>query len=301
MQRCFKQGVVEVGIDEVARGCLAGRIYAGAVQWTYPPDNTGIVSTLIKDSKKLSPKQREKAYDFIVENKIPFGIGWAEPAEIDKINILNANLLAFHRALKSLYDNFKVCPDYLIIDGEHFDIYNREDTKEPVEYTTIVGGDHKFYSIAGASIMAKVSHDRYIDELCVRWPHLILYGFRHNMTYGTATHINAIHKFGITCLHRKTFGICKDQVHRHIFSFGEPITHKPILIISKLPTKSKTNSTKTKKTPAKKKRSKETTEIIHLVETLTLTPEQCAQLIEFMKTLQGTQGLPLSIRNDTTQ
>ena len=150
----FYNNNVEVGLDEAGRGPLIGNVYAAAVKWSdnlIPPNN------LIKDSKKLSIKKRIEAYTWIINNVEDYGIGYATNEEIDNINILEATKLAMDRAINQL----KTKPSNLIIDGlgweKKFKDYN---------VVSIVKGDSKFYSIAAASILAKVSHDQHIEQLC---------------------------------------------------------------------------------------------------------------------------------------
>jgi ribonuclease HII len=195
-----ESGLLEVGVDEAGRGCMLGRVYAGAVFW--PP---GLVSDLIADSKKLSRKKREEAYEFIITNALGYGIGYAEATEIDKDNILRCSI----RAMKRAIDQTNLLPDSILVDGTQFTFY-QDYTEEPVSHSCIIEGDSKFYSIAAASILAKVSHDRYIDKLCEEYPELEKYHIQSNMGYGSANHIQAIKDYGISRFHRKSFGICKD-------------------------------------------------------------------------------------------
>jgi ribonuclease HII len=192
--------MVEAGIDEAGRGCFISRVYAGAVFW-----DPQIKSELIRDSKKLTHRRRLIAYDFIKENCLSYGFGWAEAPEIDQINILNATINAMHRALDACY----VTPQHIVIDGTQFKTYvDRND--QAVNYTLVTQGDDKYYSIAAASIVAKVEHDLFIEKLCDQYPVLDLYDIRSNKGYGSKSHIDAIKEHGITEFHRKTFGICKD-------------------------------------------------------------------------------------------
>lgn len=200
LKHFFKKGILEVGVDEVARGCLAGRVYAAAVIWN--PDfekNTGIKIPDIKDSKKIKPELREEYADFIKYYAIDYGIGWVDEKEIDEINIRNASFKAMKKAL----DNLKIIPECILIDGNSFNGYN------DIKYECIVKGDNKILSIAMASILAKTSRDKYIIDLVNENPSLKKYGWIENASYGTEQHINAIKKYGITEYHRKTFGICK--------------------------------------------------------------------------------------------
>jgi ribonuclease HII len=209
MNNNLNENIIEAGLDEVARGCLFGRVYAAVVIWNenikeneikYP--NLTNNKLQIKDSKKLNREQRNKLKIYIEKNAVEFAIGWASVEEIDKINIRNATFLAMHRAL----DKLKVTPLHLIVDGNYFKPYKE------IQHTCIIKGDDKYKSIAAASILAKVYHDNYIIELINEEPDLEKYGLINNMGYGTKKHIEAIIKYGITKHHRKTFGICKKYV-----------------------------------------------------------------------------------------
>lgn len=186
---------IEVGCDEAGRGPLFGRVYTGAVIW--PSD---VKSSLIRDSKKLSQRDKIIAYDFIRENAVGYSTDFAEPSEIDEKNILNATMCSMHRAIHGLY----VLPDIILADGTYFPIYM--DRKcEPVSHVTIPKGDDTYYSIAAASILAKVEHDKYIIDLCDKEPMLDAYNLRKNKGYGSADHIKALEKHGRTKWHRNTF------------------------------------------------------------------------------------------------
>lgn len=198
----------EVGIDEAGRGTLIGRVYAGAVILN---QNITIPVKLIKDSKKLSPKKRAEALEWIKESLI-WGVGYAEPEEIDKINILNATKLAMDRAIEDLkkktqlYGN-NIIKD-LIIDGigwENTTKWNFND----YNVKSIVKGDSKYYSIAAASIVAKEYHDQHIRELYSNDNKLdSMYDLSNNMGYATKKHILGIEKYGNSIYHRKTFKPC---------------------------------------------------------------------------------------------
>lgn len=194
-----------VGIDEAGRGCLAGRVYAAAVIWPVKSpdseDGPNLQDTLVKDSKKLTPKQREMARNYIMENAVDYGIGYATQQEIDSINILQANFLAMHRAIDQLSLDF----DLILVDGDKFKIY------EDYPHQCVIKGDDKFYSIAAASILAKTSHDKYVREICEKDPTLDeKYGWLSNMCYASEEHREGIIKHGITKYHRQSFGICKE-------------------------------------------------------------------------------------------
>lgn len=187
---------IEVGLDEAGRGPLIGRVYAAVVNWGDTPINEDV-----NDSKKLSPKKRNQVLKWIQENVDEWAVGFAEPEEIDEINILEATKLSMHRAL----DHLEFKPDYLIIDGVGWE-------KKFPEFntTSIIKGDANYYSIAAASIIAKEYHDDYIKKLCNDNPELVdKYDLLNNMGYGTKKHIEGIKKYGLSEFHRKTFQLKK--------------------------------------------------------------------------------------------
>ena len=177
-------------LDEAGRGSLIGDVYAGAVIW-----NSLITHKNLKDSKKLSKKQRNEMYEFIKQNAIDYSIGFATSDEIDQINILNATHLAMHRAL----DGLKETIHNIKVDGNRFKKYYN------IPHECIVDGDATEVGISAASILAKVEHDRHIDELVQANPDLEKYDLLHNMGYGTKNHRDAIHIHGHTQWHRKSF------------------------------------------------------------------------------------------------
>ena len=180
-------GLVEAGCDEAGRGCLAGSVYAAAV--IFPPDyrNEGL-----DDSKKLTEKQRYALRAEIERDAVAWAVGVATAPEIDSINILNASILAMHRALDAL----SVRPEAVIVDGNRFRPYGF------IPYTTVVKGDGKYLSIAAASILAKTYRDDYMAEMAMVYPG---YGWEENKGYPTAKHKAALAEHGPTPLHRKSF------------------------------------------------------------------------------------------------
>lgn len=201
LKRYRNKNHIEVGIDEAGRGPLLGRVYVGAV--ILPPDDPDFDYSLMRDSKKLSVKRRLEAYEHIKEHAINWTFAYSDEKQIDKENILQATFTAMHRAI----DQLLVRPDHLLVDGDKFRIYT-EDNKI-VPHLCVEEGDNTYASIAAASIVAKVEHDKYIDELCDEHPELEVYGLRTNRGYGTAQHIAAIKQHGITKWHRRSFGPCK--------------------------------------------------------------------------------------------
>ena len=198
MKTISEKNIIEVGLDEVARGCMFGRVYTAAVIW--PENYIEDPNYIIKDSKKLSKKKREELYHYIVDNALDWNVNYMENTEIDKLNILQATMKSMHTNL----DNLLIDVDHILVDGTNFNQYSN------VPYTCVPKGDNKYYSIAAASILAKVEHDWYIEDLCKKKPELNeKYDLLNNMGYGTKNHMESIKKYGTTIYHRKSFGICK--------------------------------------------------------------------------------------------
>ncbi len=192
--------LLEAGIDEAGRGCLCGRVYTGAVILpTIFPDDKYLE---IKDSKKLSKKKREELRVYIEKYAIAYSVSYSEPSEIDKNNILQATIIAMHRAI----DNLKITPDILLIDGNYFKEY--KNNNKAIPHKLIKGGDNIYRNIAAASILAKVYHDEHISNLLEKNPEYNRYGWKNNMGYGTKQHMDAIKQHGITEHHRKSFAPC---------------------------------------------------------------------------------------------
>lgn len=188
----LEAGRLEAGCDEAGRGCLAGSVYAAAV--ILPPDYQ---NELLNDSKQLTEKRRYELREIIERDAVAWAVGIVTPEEIDKINILNASILAMHRAL----DQLKVRPEAIIVDGNRFKPYQK------LPYTTIVKGDGKYLSIAAASILAKTYRDDYMNELAKEYPQ---YDWLSNKGYPTKKHREAIKQYGITPYHRKSYNLLGD-------------------------------------------------------------------------------------------
>ena len=188
----YYEGKIEAGCDEAGRGCLAGSVYAAAV--ILPPDYQ---NELLNDSKQLTEKRRYELREIIERDAVAWAVGIVTPEEIDKINILNASILAMHRAL----DQLKVRPEVIIVDGNRFKPYQK------LPYTTIVKGDGKYLSIAAASILAKTYRDDYMNELAKEYPQ---YDWLSNKGYPTKKHREAIKQYGITPYHRKSYNLLGD-------------------------------------------------------------------------------------------
>ena len=187
LENHYYEGLVEAGCDEAGRGCLAGSVFAAAV--ILPPDYE---NELLKDSKKLTDRKRKQLREIIEHDAVDWAVGIVEPGDIDEINILNASILAMHRAL----DQLKVRPEAVIVDGNRFKPYR------DLPYTTIVKGDGKYLSIAAASILAKTYRDDYMDRLAEDYPQ---YDWKSNKGYPTKKHRQAIRECGITPFHRRSF------------------------------------------------------------------------------------------------
>ena len=185
-------GKIEAGCDEAGRGCLAGSVYAAAV--ILPDDYQ---NDLLNDSKQLTEKRRYQLREIIERDAVAWAVGIVTPEEIDKINILNASILAMHRAL----DQLKVRPEAIIVDGNRFKPYNN------IPHTTIVKGDGKYLSIAAASILAKTYRDDYMNRLAEEYPQ---YDWLSNKGYPTKKHRDAIRQYGITPYHRKSYNLLGD-------------------------------------------------------------------------------------------
>ena len=182
----WEKGLLVAGADEVGRGPLAGPVTAAVVLL---PKDCRIQG--VKDSKKLSEKQRERLYPQILEQAIAYGIGWVWQDTIDAINILQATRRAFQLAFSALAKK----PDILLVDAV-------QDLDIPIPQQAIIHGDALSHSIAAASILAKVERDRYMAQQAELYP---AYGFEKNKGYGTAVHIAALEKHGPCPLHRRSF------------------------------------------------------------------------------------------------
>lgn len=185
---------IEAGCDEAGRGCLAGPVFAAAV--ILPP---GFYNPILNDSKQLTEKKRYALRDIIIANAVEYAVASFSPAQIDKVNILNASIGSMHKALAML----KTQPQHIIVDGNRFKPYGN------VRYTTIVKGDAKYASIAAASILAKTFRDDFMLQLHNSYP---VYNWQKNKGYPTADHRKAIEQFGITPHHRKSFRLTNTQL-----------------------------------------------------------------------------------------
>lgn len=183
----------EAGTDEAGRGCLAGPVTAAAI---ILPE--GFKNTVINDSKLLSEKKRTLLRPIIEHNAITFGVAHIHSTKIDEINILNASILAMHKAI----DQLNKKPEFIIVDGNKFKPYKK------IPHECIIKGDSKYMSIAAASILAKTYRDTYMEELHKEYP---MYNWKKNKGYPTKEHRDAIRKYGITKYHRKSFRQLPEQ------------------------------------------------------------------------------------------
>ena len=188
----YHTGLIEAGCDEAGRGCLAGAVFAAAV--ILPPN---YVNADLNDSKQLSEKRRYVLRDTIERDAVAWAVGVVTPEEIDEINILNASILAMHRAL----DQLTTRPEAVIVDGNRFKPYGS------LPSVTIVKGDGKYLSIAAASILDNTYRDDYMKRLAEEYPQ---YDWKGNKGYPTKKHRDAIRQFGATPYHRRTFNLLGD-------------------------------------------------------------------------------------------
>ena len=204
MEQFYEEGKVEVGIDEAGRGCLFGPVSVASVIWSQiEPDPT----IIIRDSKKMTERQKKIAYEYIMKNAISVSHKFIHNDEIDKTNILKSTIKGMHLCLDDITKDHKI--DTILVDGNQFEFYS-DHNDEYINHVCVVDGDNKYKSIACASVIAKVNRDNYIKQLCEENPELKEYDLHKNKGYGTAKHLESIKEKGITEWHRKTYGICKN-------------------------------------------------------------------------------------------
>ncbi len=187
----FEDYKLIAGCDEAGRGCLAGPVFASAVILPLDCDIDGI-----NDSKQLSEKKRYLIRDIILEKAISIGVAYVDNLEIDKINILNASILAMHKAL----DKLKQKPEFILVDGNKFKNYNN------IKHKCVIKGDSIYENIAAASILAKTYRDDFMIKIDKEFP---MYNWKKNKGYPTKEHIDAVFKYGKTKYHRQTFNVQK--------------------------------------------------------------------------------------------
>jgi ribonuclease HII len=202
-RQCWIRGWMNVaGVDEAGRGPLAGPVVAAAV--IFP---RGFFIPDVNDSKQLTRLQREVLYNQIMSNTVAVGVGKVDNVTIDEVNILNATFKAMHEAVHQL----SIPPDHLLVDGNRF-------ADQGIPYTTIVNGDSLSFSVAAASIIAKVTRDRMMVEFDMKFPG---YGFARHKGYGTTEHHRAITKLGLSPIHRRSFKIKNSMIS---FSSSDPFS-----------------------------------------------------------------------------
>lgn len=187
-------GVCEAGCDEAGRGCLAGPVFAAAV--VLPDD---FEHPWLNDSKQLSERRRNELRAVIESSALAWCVAMVDNHEIDGINILNASILAMHKAL----DGLDIRPRHILVDGNRFKPYH------DVPFVTVVKGDGKYGNIAAASILAKTHRDEYMCKLHDEYPQ---YGWNVNKGYPTVDHRNAIRQYGPTPYHRMSFKLLDNQL-----------------------------------------------------------------------------------------
>jgi len=190
----FSKYKFEAGTDEAGRGCLSGPVVAAAV--ILPPN---FKHNMLNDSKQLTEKQRLILKPIIEKEAVSFAVSYIYQEKIDEINILNASILAMHKAI----DQLKISPDFIIVDGNRFKNYKE------IPHQTIVKGDSKYLTIAAASVLAKTYRDAYMKKIHKEHPD---YNWLRNKGYPTKEHRQAIRDFGITLHHRKTFKLLPQQL-----------------------------------------------------------------------------------------
>lgn len=225
--------IIEIGVDEVGRGPLFGRVYTSAVilpsnkhvntetgYHDHGDDGVSFDFSKIKDSKKFHSKKKiTEVANYIKENAIAWSVAYMDESIVDEVNILQATQLSMHKCINEIIqkNNLPLDSTLLLIDGNYFKPVTLFDKKtnqiQTYNYVCVEGGDNKYASIAAASILAKVARDEYIEELCEQNPNLIEhYGIDSNKGYGAKKHLDGIKQHGITIWHRRTFGICKEYV-----------------------------------------------------------------------------------------
>ena len=206
LKKFHTENLKEVGIDEAGRGCLFGPVCVASVSLNM--DGNPLINE-IKDSKKLSQKKRDILYDIIKENSI-YSIQLINEEVIDKENILQATLKGMHLSLDELDMNTNI--DLILVDGNHFPPYFSITQDKFLKHECVINGDNTYVNIAAASILAKVTRDRYIIDLCEKNENLKKYDLHKNKGYGTKKHMEAIKEFGIVEGHRKSFKPCSNYV-----------------------------------------------------------------------------------------
>lgn len=205
MEQYYKQGELEIGLDEAGRGCLMGPVFTAGVIMNdigvEPPPYP------IKDSKKCSSNVRKQLRKYIEENSISYCVEMIDIDRIDKVNILNATMECMEKCVDNIISVIDV--DRLLVDGNTFPPYMNKYNLEFIPHVCIKGGDDKYLNIAAASILAKEYRDEYILKLCKTNNILNNYDIMNNKGYGTKSHMEALKEYGPTKFHRKSFKPCK--------------------------------------------------------------------------------------------
>lgn len=194
LQLKLHSNLVECGTDEAGRGCLAGPVTAAAV---ILPDT--FANELLNDSKQLSLFKRNNLKPIVEQEAVSFGVTHVMMDEIDTVNILQASILAMHRAIAQL----TTVPEHIAVDGNKFNSYT------DIAHTCVIKGDAKFLHIAAASVLAKTHRDAYMEKIHEEFP---MYNWKKNKGYPTKEHREAIKKYGISKYHRKSFRLLPDQL-----------------------------------------------------------------------------------------
>lgn len=205
LQSCYNESNdLEIGVDECARGPMFGRLYTAAVVLPKIFDHSKM-----KDSKKIKSRTTMKTLaDYIKENAISWSVDYIEPKEIDEINIRQAVLKCMRTSIQNVIENMDNANVFLVIDGNDFIpmTYNGQQ----LNHVCVEKGDNTYSFIAAASILAKYEHDKYIMDLCEKYPELDnRYGLKTNVGYGTKKHLDGIKEHGISQWHRRSYGCCK--------------------------------------------------------------------------------------------
>jgi ribonuclease HII len=212
----YSKPFIEIGVDEAGRGPMFGRVYVGAV--VLPKDSKLFDFSKMKDSKKFhSDKKIKEAAEYIKLHAIAWSVKYAEHTEIDRVNIRRATIDCMHQAINEIMEKMNTSADklYLLIDGNDFipmmKLCGGGESYIQIPHICVESGDNTYASIAAASILAKVSRDEYIGEMCKEYSELVeKYDLGNNKGYGTKKHMDGIREHGISKWHRRSFGLCKD-------------------------------------------------------------------------------------------
>lgn len=205
-----------VCVDEAGRGPLIHDVVAGCVIMPSEYDEHDIMVGQIKDSKKCTKNLMLKLEDYIKNTALAWAVGKASVEEIDKHNILNATMIAMHRALDNIHE--QIAFEQILVDGNRFKTYLTPTNAEFIPHNCIIDGDAKYLGIAAASIIAKVERDRLIDEIVAKYPEYEeRYKWSSNKGYGTKDHLDGLIKYGPTKFHRMSFKPVKEVAKLHAF------------------------------------------------------------------------------------